>query len=304
MKNKELIVQLVEQTKEQFEEFSKGLLEYQKEVTHLYALLKNNPDILNAALADMQAFKNAWLQVAMTGLTINLEYQYAFIGQKNGHIYFDITYKGIVKIAIDAGVIKWAIPHIYCVNDTVIGHGPLKHPEHSYAMTGDRGVFAGVYCITRLADGTDMTHICTADEIMVVRDQVLQSTEYPQFSAWTMYFNQMAEKTCIKRAAKHWPAVNDNERFVRAISILNENEGVDFQSQKNRRDVSAAPAVSEPVETEVDEQIKIFAQQLVSQVTTPDSFKAAQAYIKERLAGAELTFVQGKLDEAMQLLQG
>ena len=54
-------------------------------------------------------------------------------------------------------------------------------------------------------------------------------------SPWSRYFGEMAQKACIKRASKTWPKTDKHERIQRAVEIINQSEGSDWETVEAHR---------------------------------------------------------------------
>lgn len=194
---------------------------------YIYGVANNAPD----------SVRNAVINVASIGLSLNPATAYAYLVPRDKRICLDISYQGLIKIATDTGSIRWAKAELVYTNDKFLYKGVGITPEHEFNPFGDRGEFAGVYCVAKTSDGDFLVETMTADQIHEIRNK---SEAYKAFVAkkayqcpWHDFFGEMTKKTCIKRASKTWPKSQRGDRLQTAISILNENgEGIDFNNDK------------------------------------------------------------------------
>jgi recombination protein RecT len=75
-----------------------------------------------------------------------------------------------------------------------------SHFKHTPKLTGDRGKFSFVYATATTKNGGKFFEVMTLEEIEKVR-----SKSKAKFGPWTDWFDEMAEKTVIKRMAKRMP---------------------------------------------------------------------------------------------------
>lgn len=201
--------------------------EHTFDVESLFAmqLLTKTDYAMKVANENPQSVRNAMFNVASTGLTLNPANAYAYLVPRDGAIMLDISYKGLIKIATDAGSILWARADLVYADDKFIYNGPAAMPEHSAnVFKKDRGEVVGAYCIARTVDGDILTEVMGIEEIEKVRGK---STAYTKKKSgpWVEWFGEMVRKTVIKRASKTWPYSARMEKLHEAIEIANNAEG-------------------------------------------------------------------------------
>lgn len=178
-----------------------------------FKVASNNPNSLQTAI----------LNVAAIGISLNPALAHAYLVPRDGAIYLDISYKGLVKIATDSGAIQWAKSELVYKNDRFVYKGPALAPEHEADVFGDRGEIIGGYCIAKLPTGEHLIEVMKREEIDKVRDvsKAYQKGKGP----WVDWYEEMAKKTITKRASKSWPQTENRERLDNAIQALHESEG-------------------------------------------------------------------------------
>jgi hypothetical protein len=150
-------------------------------------------------------------------------------------ICLDISYRGLVKLATDAGSIEWAKAVLVYEGDKFIWNGPNKEPTHEADVFNEKRINAadplanlkGGYCLAKLKDGF-MVDVMTAGEIMEVKNSS-KAKKGPWAGKWA---GEMAKKTLIKRAYKSWPQSGGRARLDEAINILNQHEGLEETEQQ------------------------------------------------------------------------
>jgi recombination protein RecT len=183
-----------------------------------------------------QSIQESITNVAAIGLSLNPAYGYAYLvpdSIKSGQQWVKVcqlrvSFKGLVKIAVDSGAIKFVRAEIVKENDVFTYNGPMAAPVHQMNPFGDRGKVVGVYCIAKTPDGEILTDVMGIDDINKIRAAAKQD------GVWAKWFEEMAKKAIIKRASKHWPLGNGADRFNTAVSVVNDIEG----SETIERDVT------------------------------------------------------------------
>lgn len=221
-------------------------ISFARETQFALQCLQANSFTLKAAMNNQESFRNAIINVASMGVSLNPAAKEAYLVPRGSAICLDISYIGLQTIAQQSGAVLWSKAKLVHANDNYVNTGIDTPPEHTYSAFGKRGDMVGAYCVAKLADGSFMTEEMTADDINRIkgRSQSAKGTSSP----WSTDFGEMAKKTVIKRAAKSWPRTT---RLDSAIDMLNkQGEGIDFQrEQKPMREKAINPATDEQVKT-------------------------------------------------------
>jgi len=228
---------LIDRAKNQFikiSEMESTGINYEKESVFAYQALTKNDFILKAAMNNPASVVNAVINIASVGLSLNPATSYAYLVPRDKAICLDISYQGLIKIATDSGSIMWVKADMVFANDEFKYKGPAEIPEHTADPFGERGDFKGVYCIAKTHDGDYLIEIIAADEILRIKAEsatikYARSEKDKERSPWVRYFGEMAKKACIKRASKTWPKTEQHERIQKAIEVIHETEGSNWE---------------------------------------------------------------------------
>jgi recombinational DNA repair protein RecT len=144
-------------------------------------------------------------------------------------VCLDIMYRGLIKIATDAGSIRWVQAEVVYSSDKFSFRGPTVAPEHNAnPFAKDRGAIIGVYCVAKTVDGDLLTDCMSVDEVNEIRDR---SSYYKKTKKgpWATDYGEMAKKTVIKRARKTWPESSNGTagRLQHATELANIADGYD-----------------------------------------------------------------------------
>ena len=208
-------------------------VKFEIESRFAYQALTKNEYIYDVAMSNRQSVFNAIQNIASVGLSLNPATSYAYLVPRDKAICLDISYQGLIKIATDSGSIMWAKADLVYSDDTFKYRGPSEPPSHEADVFGERGDFVGVYCVAKTRDGDYLIEVMKSDEILRIMEESssiknAKSDYKKSLSPWTRYFGEMAKKACIKRASKTWPKSNRHERIAKAVEIINETEGSDW----------------------------------------------------------------------------
>jgi len=236
----------VDAAKDKFEDIvaKNPSVNWETESMFAYQMVSKNSYILDIAKNNRESVKNAVINIAGVGLSLNPATKYAYLVPRDGAICLDISYQGLIKIATDSGSIKWAKAELVYNGDEFIYKGPAEKPEHNIPnpFDGRRGKYiadiVGVYCMAKTVDGDFLIELMTADEVFKIRDEA-KSMSTPagrKSSPWAEgnYPGEMAKKACIKRASKTWPKTEQHERIQTAVNVLNEIDGSDWAEVSHR----------------------------------------------------------------------
>lgn len=178
---------------------------------YLFETAERNPSSLQAAI----------INVASIGISLNPANKHAYLVPRDGKVCLDISYMGLMHLAMSTGSILWGQCKLVHDNDTYQNKGLDKPPEHFYSPFGDRGNVIGAYCTVKTCDGDYLT-----DEMPVSDIIKIQESSRAKNGPWKTHWNEMARKTVVKRASKYWPTI---DRLNKAIHHLNtdNNEGLE-----------------------------------------------------------------------------
>ena len=208
----------------QFEKIARINNQVQWQVESQFALqtIQKNSGLAKCSVASIQ---DSIINVASVGLTLNPADGYAYLvpeyskALKGNECQLRISFKGLIKVATDAGSIKWVKAEIVKANDNLEYKGPCTMPVHSMDPFGDRGDTVGVYCIAKTNDGDVLVDLMNIEEL-----KKIQSCAKTQM-VWTQWPDEMAKKAIIKRASKQWPKTDQSSQLHKAVEVINETEG-------------------------------------------------------------------------------
>ena len=219
-------------------------LDFVKECEFAKQLLTRNDYILEVARSNPDSLHAAISNVAAIGITLNPALQFAYLVprkvNKKLSICLDISYRGLIKLATDTGIIKAMKAELVYQNDTFTYRGFHVEPEFACNPFVDRGELIGVYAMGLLRDGSVLVETMTIDEVNAIRDDSeayksaiskgLDSWELKN-NVWVKFYTEMVKKTVIKRAYKTLPTSKGMETVGKAIDVLNEHEGIEFHEE-------------------------------------------------------------------------
>lgn len=216
----------IQKSRDRFQQVAESTVNYEREsVFAMQALMKTDFSMQTANKNPMSVHL-AMVNVASTGLTLNPAYGYAYLVPRDGAIYLDISYKGLLKIATDTGAIRWGRAELVYDGDEFIYNGPAKEPEHRshpFKRKDDDQVI-GVYCIAKTSDGDILTEVMDINELEKIRGKSMAYAK-KKSGPWLEWFGEMARKAVIKRAQKTWPHTERAEKLMEAIEVANAGEG-------------------------------------------------------------------------------
>lgn len=196
----------------------------------MQAIQKNDYNIA-AAQKSPASLRNAIINIASIGLSLNPATAYAYLVPRDGAICLDISYKGLIKIATDTGSILWAKADIVYSSDTFEYNGVATAPIHKAdVFSKDRGEVVGVYCIAKTCDGDYLVETMTEAELIDIKNK--SKSAGSSYSPWNTFPNEMRKKAVIKRASKTWPKTERHGQLDKVIEYVNQDEGINFDEPK------------------------------------------------------------------------
>jgi recombination protein RecT len=178
--------------------------------------LQMNPDLLTA---DRKSVLATCMKAAQDGLLLDgREAAAVMYGSKCQYLPM---VAGILKKMRNSGDIASVDVQTVYQNDTfeyVLGDD--AHITHKPIITGDRGPSICWYAIVKTKDGGITREVMNRDDIEKVRKVSKAKSEQ---SPWTTWYEEMAEKTVLKRISKRCPSSSDLEQV-----IAHDNEVIGF----------------------------------------------------------------------------
>lgn len=219
-------------------------INFDREAEFALQSLYGNEYAMKIAMSNRQSVINAVVNIAAIGISLNPAKRQAYLVPRDGKICLDISYMGLMDLAIDSGSIRWGQAKLVYEGDSFVLNGLDQAPLHSHdPFAKDRGEVVGVYVVVKTSDGDYLTDTMSREEIDGIMNRS-QSVKSGRSSPWKTDWGEMAKKTVVKRAYKYWPKT---ERLDTAIHHLNTDggEGLAVLSGQQTQQ-QALPAVLSP----------------------------------------------------------
>lgn len=173
--------------------------------------------VADAAMRNPASLQNALINIAAIGISLNPARKHAYLVPRDGGICLDVSYIGLMHLAVSTGDIVWGQAHLVHELDDYQNNGIGEKPSHKFKSFGDRGDVVGAYCTAKLACGDYLTEEMDRAALDKVR-----STSKAQNGPWKSWPEEMMRKTVVKRASKYWQC----GRVDAAVGVINEHEGL------------------------------------------------------------------------------
>lgn len=205
-------------------------IKFEREAEFAVQILAGNDYLLR--LAKEPAGKGSLLasvhNVAAIGISLNPAKKQAYLVPRKGKLCLDISWMGLIDLAVSSGSILWAQCHLVYESEAptfeVAGFDqPPVHKRNPFAK--DRGEVVGAYCVAKFPSGDYITEAMSIDEINAIRDRSEAWKKYMADSSkkcpWNTDPGEMQRKTVVKRASKWWADADKSGRVQQAIHHLN-----------------------------------------------------------------------------------
>lgn len=203
---------------------------FKQEMLYASQAMMNNDYLCTTAINNPLSLRNAFSQVAACGLTLNPARGLCYLVPREGQVILDVSYKGMIKTAVNDGAIRDCIVELVYSLDTFQYKGKRHSPVHEFDpfdLKEQRGEFRGVYVEVTLPDGRVHVEAVTAAEIYKARD-ASELWKRKKKGPWLDFEDSMRKKSGIKIAKKYWPQVG--EKLDTVIQYLNTAAGEGFAS--------------------------------------------------------------------------
>lgn len=251
--------------------------------------INKNPDLVDCS---RQSLYNAFMICAQDGLLPDgNEAAIVKYNSKDGAptAQYQPMVKGILKKMRNSGELKSIMA--VCIHE----HDPFRywvdddgeHLTHEPDLfSTDRGRIIGAYALAKTKDDAIYIKVMTTSEIETVRNFSKAKNAGP----WTNWWDQMAEKTVIRRLAKRMPMSTDLDDFMRRDDELHDVEATVTSPEPTPKGPKGSPnrlkAMLEGSSRELPE----------SETEAPEDPEEAAAE-KERLAARQKELDKAKAEQ-------
>lgn len=207
---------------------------FDKEAGFAIQLLSASDFAMKAAMNNRQAVADAVTNVAAIGISLNPAKKQAYLVPRKNKICLDISYIGLIDLAIATSSILWAQANVVREHDNFIVNGFDKPPTHAhdpFAGAAARGPIKGAYVVVKTPDGEYLTHTMDIASIYAIRDRS-EAWKAGGSGPWKSDEGEMIKKTVVKQAYKYWPKTDRSGRVDEAIQLLNTEGGEGFEPLK------------------------------------------------------------------------
>lgn len=213
-------------------------LNFEREAGFAVQSIMANDYSRQIAMENPQSVINAVTNIAAIGISLNPAKRQAYLVPRERRICLDISYIGLLDLAIQSGSILWGQAELVHASDRFSLNGFDKPPTHERnPFSTDRGEVIGAYVVVKTAEGDYLTGTMTAPEIFSIRDRSSAWKawiEKKKKCPWVTDEGEMMKKTVIKRSYKLWPKT---DKLDRAIHYLNTEEGEGLEVIENAEPV-------------------------------------------------------------------
>ncbi|MGE0799915.1 MAG: recombinase RecT [Lautropia sp.] len=227
---------------------------FEREAQFAYQIISASDYATKLAIARPLSVKDAIFNVSAIGISLNPARKQAYLVPRDGMIKLDISYMGLIDIAVGSGAIQWAQARVFRRGETFELFGYDRAPIHRFEPFAElpdgqeEPPVIGAYVVAKTAGGDYLTETMKIREIHKIRDRSKAWQAYlkdKKTCPWVTDPEEMDKKTVIKRAYKTWPR---NERVAKAIHHLNvdNDEGIDFGAEATVASTIQRPRAVDP----------------------------------------------------------
>jgi recombination protein RecT len=230
------LVQVVKLVQPQFSELARihKAVHWERELSFAIQALNNNAYLSQIAMADQDSLKQAVVNVAASGLSLDPIRKLAYLVPRDKKVMLDISWQGYVHLAVEIGAIKWAKAEVVREKDKFKFKGPGALPSHEFdPFSEKRGNIIGAYCVAKTHDGEYIVDMMKVADIFAIRDRSPSWRSFKENgkkSPWNTDEEEMIKKTVIRRGWKSWPK-SDSRRLDGAREVLEADDVIDVGSQ-------------------------------------------------------------------------
>ncbi len=253
-------------------------LNFEKEAGFAIQSITANDYACRIAMSNRQSVVNAVTNIAAIGISLNPAKKQAYLVPRDGKICLDISYIGLLDLAIQSGGVQWGQAELVYERDGFKLCGYDKPPEHGRnPFSPDRGAIVGAYVVVKTKTGDFLTTCMSIAEVHEIRDRSSAWKAWmdkKRSCPWVTDEGEMIKKTVIKRAYKTWPKA-EQSGLERAVHYLN-NEGgeglADIQQhQAKGGSITPTKGAMESLSMEAQEYMRELADEVDAIFRNPES---------------------------------
>ena len=213
---------------------------YIKEIGFAIQQIKGNRQLQTC---DGDSIQDAILNIARTGASLNPILKQAYLIPRKGKCCLDLSYIGMIKLAVDSGsVFDMDATCVFSNDEFFYEMGLEPKLKHVPSLEGDRGEFIFVYAVAILSTGIRKFIVLNKAEIEKIR----KCSQAPDSPMWKDFYEEGCRKTVIKKLYKLLP---QTDKLSNAIWVVNQHEGIDFEAIKETNAQKLMDKFKKPEET-------------------------------------------------------
>ena len=239
--------------------FVKALLAAEKDFIKAYG--ESNPDVRTMWVREAEwarqailvsndlqkcspaSIKNAIVNVALTGATLNPMLKEADLIARKGVACLDFRYGGLIRIAVEAGAVRSMNAFVvYDCDEFDYNMGEVTKYKPSMSPPFDPDLVAKdpaefwkhVVCAFSkavLPGGMVEYQILPKWKLLKVRETSMSRNS--DYSPWKKWPEEMARKTVIKYASKTLKGYGQSDRLARAVQFQNDIDGIEAEKPRD-----------------------------------------------------------------------
>lgn len=171
------------------------------------------------------SFLAAMMSAAQLGLEPNTVLGYAYLIPYGNKVQFQLGYRGLLELAKRSEQITQIYTHTVYSNDEFSYRFGLDPDLKHVPAKGDRGEPVYYYAVFKTKNGGE------GFDVMSIEDVTRHAKKYSKSfndGPWKTNFNEMAEKTILKRLLKYAPMSSDAARAVSQDETIKSEIDVDM----------------------------------------------------------------------------
>lgn len=221
--------------KQIFEKVNLPNVSFIREANYAVQIAQKNDQLLSCSPKSVQ---DSVSNVALTGLSLNPVLGEAYLVPRRGQAVFHPGYKGLKRLALEAGICKAVWADVVWSKEVEEGRfvyekGSTPVLEHKPILHGDKGYIIGAYCVIQQEDGIKVFEYMSIEEIFAIAKRGDMNSGAAKMEdlkgPWKTDTAEQCKKTVMRRGLKGMPMGSrekENERLQRALDLDNGASGI------------------------------------------------------------------------------